>query len=163
MRKLVACVTIVAVLAGCATRDPKVDLSGVDRMKYDADLQECRDQSAAPFTDVWKTTAMGALLGGALFAGAQTSNSGSNNKDAAKYGLLLVAGGAAVGAVLGLLWGAAGRPESRKALAQCLKDRGYGVNGEPAAPPKPAGQSVVPDDPCSPEAEPQQLGQAVPI
>lgn len=164
MRKLVPCVTIVAMLAACATRNPKVDMTNVDRIKYDADLQECRDQSDAPFRDVWKTTALGALAGGGLVAGGLSNQSGQS-KEAAAVGLLIVAGAAAIGAVVGLVVGAAGRPESGKALAQCMKDRGYGVNDEaPAKPRSPsAGESAVPDDLCPPEAEPQQLGQAVPI
>jgi len=37
---------------GVRDTNPKVDMTNVDRVKYDADLQECRDQSGSPFKDV---------------------------------------------------------------------------------------------------------------
>ncbi|MGE0093385.1 MAG: hypothetical protein AB7M05_10960 [Alphaproteobacteria bacterium] len=93
------------------------------------------------------------------------SNQSGQSKEAATVGLLIVVGAAAIGAVAGLVAGAAGRPVSGKVLAQCMKDRGYGVNDEPLAQSRSpsAGESTIPDDLCPTDMMPEQIGQAVPI
>jgi len=99
-----------------------------------------------------------------LIAGG-LSNQSSQSKEAAAVGLLIVAGAAAIGAVAGLVAGAAGRPASGKVLAQCMEGRSYGVNDEPLAQSRPpsAGESTIPDDLCPTNVMPEQIGQAVPI
>lgn len=130
MKRPVACLVIAIYLAGCAVRTPHVDLNGRSQDQYDADLADCREQSESPFSDVGIAMGGGALLGAGFVAGGLNSSKGSS-QPSTEIQLLAVAGGAVIGALLGLMAGTVVRPHSSDKLKTCLRNRGYQVSGLP--------------------------------
>lgn len=105
------------VMAGCAS-EPIIDKRGVDPVKYERDLAECRAYSEQVNTpaEMVKHGAIGAAIGGAV--GAIVSDS---------HGAGEAAGvGAGIGATEGMT-----RSEDRKqqVFHRCLQGRGYRVLG----------------------------------
>lgn len=147
MRKLVASVMSLIMLTGCAVRDPKIDLSQVNRSQYDADLEECREQSDVLFTDAWQVSALGAIIGASLVMVGLRPESllGLSRKEPLTSGQwLALAGGLTVGAVIGLVIGTTVRPESNRVFKACLRLRGYQVSEMPwlLPEPEPAGLGI---------------------
>ncbi|MFA6279280.1 MAG: glycine zipper domain-containing protein [Bdellovibrionales bacterium] len=111
-------------LAGCATTyTPVVDTKGIDAVKYQQDLGECRalsdqvDAAENGATDALIGAGVGAAAGAAL--GAISGNAGM---------------GAATGATIGAFGGGgAGTMSSldrkKNIMNNCLKGRGYKVLG----------------------------------
>ena len=110
IRTLICC----ALISGCAANpDPIIDMQGVDPVRYERDLAECKtykDQIRTE-TGAAKGAAGGAAVGGAI---------GAITGDAAK--------GAGVGAVAG---GAKSvqlnEREKQQVVKNCMRGRGYRV------------------------------------
>lgn len=115
--------TVTLLLAGgCAGveeltgRDPIVDMKGVDRAQYAADLEECRGyaEQVQSGRQVATGAAAGAVIGGAVGA------IGGNRASAART--------AGIGAVAGGAQGAGGAMRDRRqVIRNCLQNRGYVV------------------------------------
>lgn len=108
-------------LAGCAVfADPSgaiVDLKGVDKEKYAADLADC--QAYADEVPFGKHVGTGAVSGAAVGA-AVGAVSGSNTKG--------IGQSAGVGAVYGgTVRGVGAAHEKQQVLRACLRGRGYRV------------------------------------
>lgn len=101
-------------LAGCAANpDPIVDMKGVDPVRYERDLAECKAYKDQIRTEVGvaKGAAGGAAVGGAI---------GAITGDAAK--------GAGVGAVAGGARSAQmNEREKQQVVKNCMRGRGYRV------------------------------------
>lgn len=115
---ILAIICCSAVLVSCASnrRGPIVDMKGVDRDEYYADLQEC--ESYADEVQVAERAAGGAVTGAVVLGtlGAILGNSNTAER----------MGGA--GAVTGGVSGAAdGMAERRVVVRNCLRGRGYRV------------------------------------
>lgn len=115
-KKMIICVVVVSMLAGCATYRPIVDMKGVDRNAYEADLKEC--QEYAKQVDPGGDAATGAVAGAAFGAllGAAIGGRGS-----AGYGARI---GAAQGVGAGAAHGLAGQIQ---VVRNCMVGRGYRV------------------------------------
>lgn len=121
MLRVVAMVALL-LAGGCAGveeltgRDPIIDMKGVDREQYAADLAECRgyaDQVQSG-RQVATGAAAGAVIGGAVGA------IGGNGASAART--------AGIGAVAGGAQGAGGAMRDRRqVIRNCLQNRGYVV------------------------------------
>jgi outer membrane lipoprotein SlyB len=119
-RALIVAIVGLALLAGCAGRtqrsEPIVDMKGVDPVRYQTDLAECRQY--ADQVTVGADAATGVVAGGVL-GGAVGAVAG--NSDTAKRS-------AGVGAILGGARGTAGALRERNlVLRNCLRNRGYSV------------------------------------
>lgn len=118
-RALILSALAITLLAGCAGRhrgEPIVDMRGVDPVRYQNDLADCRQYGAQVGigADAATGAVAGAVLGGAVGAVA-------GNSDTAKRS-------AGVGAVLGGARGAAGGAQERNQVVRnCLRNRGYAV------------------------------------
>lgn len=120
--KLVAILSAVAFLAGCAATSganyrPIVDNKGVDLNRYESDLRECQSyalQTAGAADSAAAGAVAGALLG-AVLAGA----AGRNYSRSSSAGVGAVSG--AVGA------GVEGERNQRTIINRCLGGRGYKV------------------------------------
>ena len=119
-RTLPVAVATVALLFGCAAqqpgRGPIVDMKGVDPVRYETDLSDCRQYSSQ--VELGQDTATGAVAGAVLggVAGAVAQDS-----DTAKRA-------AGVGAVVGGAHGAmSGLEERDRVVRTCLRGRGYAV------------------------------------
>lgn len=108
---------IVAVaLASCAQYRPIVDMRGVDRARYESDLQECQQYAAQ--IDPAAHAAGGAILVGVL--GALLGAAAGSRYDAGAM--------ARVGAVSGAAGGAAhGAQTQIDIVRRCMSNRGYSV------------------------------------
>ena len=113
-KRLIVCVSMLA-LWGCArSQAPIVDTKGVNMTAYQRDLAEC-EKYALQVDD--KT--LGSTVGGAAVGG--TAGAIIGNSDTAKKG-------AGIGALTGLLKGAAKTSnEEQKVVKRCLQQRGYKV------------------------------------
>lgn len=115
MSKFLLVSFIVLLTASCASqRGVIVDMQGVNRMQYQADLQDCRSYAA----QVGDRTAKGALAGG-LIGGAIGAAIG-NKRTAQK----LAGAGAISGAVKGNV---SSKREKEIVVRRCLRGRGYRV------------------------------------
>ena len=114
MRKTVLALALLA--SGCASYTPVVDMRGVDRRTYAADLDEC--QGYATQRSAGGTAAAGAVAGavfGALLGAAIGNHS-------------LAQRGAGVGALYGVAGGAAAGADSQiDIVRRCMHGRGYAV------------------------------------
>lgn len=115
---LAAALAAIALIAGCASDRPIVDMKGVNQAQYRQDLAECRDYADEVNTggEVAKGAAVGAVFGGVL--GAVLGDSDTAQR------------GAGAGAVSGGARGA-DKAEQRKerVVYNCLRGRGYRVLG----------------------------------
>ena len=121
MRKAVAVLCAVSMLAACANTGPAyrplIDSKGVDFNRYEADLRDCQNY-AAQVSGAAERAATGALVG-ALFGAALAAAAGSGYSRNSS---------AAVGAVSGMAGGAAGgERDQRNVIRRCLNNRGYSV------------------------------------
>jgi outer membrane lipoprotein SlyB len=110
----------IALLSGCAAqqpgRAPIVDMQGVDPVRYETDLAECRQYSQQ--VAVGKDAATGAVVGAAL---GGVAGAAARDSDTAKRA-------AGVGAVVGGAHGALSGVEERdRVIRTCLRNRGYVV------------------------------------
>lgn len=119
-RRRPAALLLPLVVAACAS-DPIVDTKGVDPLRYQADLAECRQY--ADQVSVAGSAAGGGLFGGAAGAavgaavGAVTGNPGTG-----------AAVGAAGGGTSGVVGGTArGVSKQDRVVRNCLRGRGYSV------------------------------------
>lgn len=111
----------VVFLAGCAAREPVVDLHGKDGGKYQRDLAECR--SLAQNGNALASTGADAVVGGIL--GAVTGVIiGAAVGDPASGAIIGTAAGGSAGILHGGYQAYAG---ADRTLAQCLRGRGYNV------------------------------------
>lgn len=124
MKKVIAGLTAVAVLAGCASTQgmgaayrPLVDTKGVDTVALGRDTAECQAY-ARQTADAASAGAAGAVAGALLGAIFMAASGGRGFRNEA----------AAVGAISGGL-GAASRAETdqRVLISRCLLGRGYKV------------------------------------
>lgn len=118
-------------LTGCAVRDPNVELTNQSQNQYDADLEQCREESAAMFSDTLGTSGKGALGGADAVMRTMPKSGGGGGGGAAAVlavELLFVASGAVLGGLYGLAVGVTARPVSTENLKTCLRDRGYQVS-----------------------------------
>lgn len=118
MKKLFPGILILAGFLSSCVNEPIVDKRGIDTVRYEADMAECRtfaDEVNTP-AEVAKHGAIGTVIGGAL--GAVFGDSHSAGR------------GAGGGAVIGGTKGAtkAGQRKER-VLFNCMKGRGYRVLG----------------------------------
>lgn len=131
MRRSLIGVTVLAMLAGCATPPegagrgygaeytPVIDMRGVDAEKYDDDLGDCRAYAAQ--IDPAGRAAAGAIAGalaGALLSAAAGGH-GYYNRQNAGLGAVLGAGTA----------GADGLRDAKTIIMRCMIGRGYNVLG----------------------------------
>ncbi len=119
--KHLALISLAFLLAGCSGfADPSgaiVDLKGVDRVKYEADLADC--QGYADEVPIGKHVGTGAA-GGAAVGAVVGAVSGAN-----KTGIGQSAG---VGSVYGgTVRGVGAMHEKQHVLRECLRGRGYRV------------------------------------
>ena len=115
--KRAAAITVagsIAVLAACASHpDPIIDERGVDMVKYQQDLAECRGY--AEKVSVTEGTAKGAAVGAIVGAAA-----GAISGDAAK--------GAGYGGLSGgTQSGLGNKREQERIVQRCISKRGYTV------------------------------------
>lgn len=117
MRKTLATLAAVSMLAGCATRGanyvPLVDMKDKDSAKFQVDVQECQAY-AKQRMDAAQGAVAGAVVGALL--GAFLAPRGYRNEVAGKTALLGAAGGA----------GEANNTQEG-ITKQCLAGRGYNV------------------------------------
>jgi len=115
MSKLLLIISLVIMTASCAhQRRVIVDMQGVNRIQYQADLQDCQSYAL----QVKDRTAKGALAGG-LISGAIGAALG--NKEIAQR---LAGAGAISGAVKGNV---SSKREQEIVVRRCLRGRGYRV------------------------------------
>lgn len=132
MKKLAILVSVAVVISGCATAPqgtpgtgvgdtytPIVDMAGVDAVKYDTDLRECRQYAAQVSPG---TNALGGAIAGALLVGLLSAAMGGNSR----YNGYAAAGGAIAG---GAGAGAQGLEKQQDIIKKCLTGRGYNVLG----------------------------------
>lgn len=117
--------TAMLALAGCATANytPVVDTKGIDMMKYQQDLKECR--ALADQVDAVESGATDTLIGAGIGAAAGAALGAISGAPAT---------GAATGAVIGGFGGGgAGTVNSlerqKNIMNNCLTGRGYKVLG----------------------------------
>lgn len=120
--KLLAAGMLAAMAAGCASSyEPIVDMQGVDPVRYQADLGECRQY--AERVDVGTSAGTGAAIGagvGAATGAAVGAITGQPGRGAAI--------GAAGGGTTGLFGGGLrGADKERQVIRNCLRGRGYSV------------------------------------
>jgi hypothetical protein len=108
--------SLVFLAAGCAARKPLVDMKGVDKAQYEADLAECQ-QYAEQAPGPGGGAAGGAVVGGAIGYGVGRA---VGVRDPSAIGR----GGAVAGGAKGAGKGARTRHE---VVAKCLTGRGYKV------------------------------------
>jgi hypothetical protein len=110
----IRCLVLALLLAGCAANpDPIVDMQGVDPVRYQQDLADCKTYKDQIRTEVGvaKGAAGGAAVGGAI---------GAITGDAAQ--------GAGVGAVAGGAESARlNEREKQRVVKNCMRGRGYRV------------------------------------
>lgn len=118
--KLLAFLILPALVMGCAGRhydtNVIVDTKGIDPQVYQQDLSECREFAGQVMRGekVARSTAGGAILGGAI--GAVVGNSNTAQR------------GAGSGAIFGAAKGVSqGSREKHRVLRNCLRGRGYRV------------------------------------
>lgn len=120
---------VLATLGGCVAPTPLVDMTGVDPVVYQRDLDYC--QSIASSADKYGPLFAGALIGGTagLGAGAFAAPATSTFSASEGYG---AAAGAAAGTGAAAIAGpppprAAPTPEEMRSVADCLRVHGYKV------------------------------------
>ena len=110
-------VVVMVFLAGCAS-EPIVDRRGVDEVKYEADLAECR--SYAGEVDTAGETAKHGAIGAAI--GASIGAIIGDSHDAEQ--------GVGIGAIAGGSKGfSKAEHRKEKVMYRCMKSRGYRVFG----------------------------------
>lgn len=115
MTKFTFVALLVLLTASCASqRQVIVDMQGVNRMQYEADLRDCQNYAAQVNDKTAKGALAGGLIGGAI--GAVIGNAQTAKK--------LAGVGAISGGVKGK--GAANR-EKNTVVRRCLRGRGYRV------------------------------------
>jgi len=119
-RRLALIALSVTLLAGCAGRghrgEPIVDMKGIDPVRYQADLMECRQYADQVNVgrDAVTGAAVGAVIGGAAGAAARDSDTAKRS--------------AGVGAIFGGARGTSAALEERnRVIRNCLRNRGYAV------------------------------------
>ncbi len=127
MRVLIS-LTAVAALGGCVAATPLADMTGVDPVVYQRDLDRC--QSIAPSADALGPLLVGALMGASFGMGAAAFAGPTSSISIAEgYG---AAAGAGAGAGIATLVTRAtptppGPPQETRSVADCLRAHGYTV------------------------------------
>jgi len=126
MRLTTAATAVALGLAGCATPAPLVDMTGVDPVVYQRDLDRC--EAIAPSYDKVGPLVAGAIMGASFGMGVGAMAGGSASATAAEgYG---AAAGAATGAGTAAALNdapaaSAPPPDETRSVADCLRAHGY--------------------------------------
>jgi hypothetical protein len=103
-------------LVGCASVDePRVDLRGDDRVRFEADLKACQSY-AAKVEETATATTSGAATGGAIGAAINVAVGG---------GVAVAAGTGAISA--GIISGTSATQRKKQLIRKCLDERGYNL------------------------------------
>ena len=122
MRK--AWLVLAASLGGCAAGPPLVDMTGVDPVAYQRDLDQC--QLVAQDTDPAGPLVVGALMGATIGMGLAAGIAPVSTTAVGYGGAAGAAAGAGVSGATGAPL-AARPPAQRQSLAACLTAHGYKV------------------------------------
>jgi hypothetical protein len=122
MKKLICLAVLLILLAGCSAYRPTVDMRGVDRNEYEANLEECQKyaEKVSPGTAAVVGAGAGAAIGaviGVIVGVAFNADVG----DLAGFGAAL---GGFQGAVSG---GAEAGMSQMEIIKKCMAGRGYVV------------------------------------
>ena len=121
MKKIICIIFLVALLSGCATYRPIVDMQGVDQNQFEADLRECQSyaEQVSPVAEAAVGAAIGVGVGAALGAvvGSLVGEAGRG----AEMGMAIIG---TEGAIMGVSSGIAGQ---RDVIRNCMAGRGYSV------------------------------------
>jgi hypothetical protein len=129
-------ILLILALGGCAATTPLVDMTDINPVTYQRDLDRC--QAIGTTYDPIGPVVVGAIMGASVGfgAGAAAYAAPYSTSAAAAYGggSGAVAGaGIAAAANEGAVTLPEGVPQERPSVADCLKERGYRVLGEARA------------------------------